>query len=586
MAKQHYSGFVRKRIGILLFLFACVSVLFMTRLFFIQVIHSAYYRKEGELQRIKKSLIDSKRGNIYDKSGKELTLSLMVPSVYAMPYKVKSPDETAAALSEVLGTDGQALKQKLSNKKRFFMWVKRRVQTWAKEKLKEKKVQGIDFVDEPKRFYPKNILLCQTLGFTGVDNQGLWGLESQYNAVLSGKRGLRFAETDSRGNLIPSGYYKEDPVVDGNHLFLNISDDIQHIAEREVEKVWKKYSARRALIIVMEPDTGYILALAGRPVFDPNNAAKFSRDTWLNMAVSFVYEPGSTFKVILAAAAIRYGMEAQANTYCPGTLKVGKYTLHCAHHEAHGAVDLHKIVVKSCNVGAATLGMRIGMTKLMQVIKDFGFGEKTKIDLPGEESGILLSSRHWSNVNTANVAFGQGIGVTPIQLLTAVNTAANGGKLMKPQIVHEIRSPEGNVIKTMKPVVVRNVLSAEAARKLALYLQDVVERGTGKNAQVEGFSVAGKTGTAQKVFHGRYGEGKFISSFVGFVPAKNPKLSILVLVDEPKGEYLGGLVAAPVFQSVARDSLLYLGVEPDKLVSNTIKVKDTATSKVKEKVSD
>lgn len=565
MAEKHYSGSVKKRIGILLFLFACITVLFTTKLFSIQVLHTSYYRKEGELQRLKKSLIDPKRGNVYDKSGKELTLSLMVPSVYAMPYKIKNSSEAAEILSEVLGMNEHELEQKLSNKKRYFLWIKRRVQPWVKQKLMEKKVQGVDFVDEPKRFYPKNVLLCHTLGFTGVDNQGLWGLESQYDSVLRGKKGTRLAETDSRGNLIPSGYYKEDPVTDGDHLFLNISEDIQHIAEREVDKAWKSHHARGALIIVMEPDTGYILALASRPVFDPNSATKFSHDVWKNPAVSLTYEPGSTFKVILAAAAIKLGMEKEAQTYCPGSIKVGKHTLHCAHHQSHGAVNLSRIIEKSCNVGAATLGMRIGMTKLIKVIRDFGFGARTKIDLPGEEAGILLAEKYWSTVNTANVAFGQGIGVTPIQLLTAVNAVANGGKLMKPQIVHEIRSPEGEIIKTFHPQLVRKVMNAEAARKLAGYLQNVIENGTGKNAQVDGFTAAGKTGTAQKVVHGRYGEGKFISSFVGFVPAKNPKLSILVLVDEPQGDYLGGAVAAPVFQSVARDSLLYLGAAPDNI---------------------
>ncbi len=571
MAERHHSSSVQKRIAFILFLFACISTGFATRLFYIQVVHSAYYRKEGDLQRIKKSLIDPKRGNVYDRSGKELTLSLMVPSVFAMPYKIKEPQAAAEALSSVMGMDKQKLEQKLSDKKRYFVWLKRRVQPWMEQKLKEKKVKGIDFVQEPKRFYPKNALLCHTLGFTGVDNQGLWGIESEYDSVLRGKNGTLLAERDSRGGLIPSGFYKEDPVVDGNHLILNISEDIQHIAEREVEKVWRARHAKRALVLVMEPDTGAILALAARPVFDPNNAAKFPRDTWLNPAVSFTYEPGSTFKIILAAAAISLRRQGDAQTFCPGSIKVGKYTLHCAHHQAHGAVDLHRIVEKSCNVGAATLGMRIGMNTLNKFIRNFGFGGKTKIDIPGEESGILLSSKYWSTVHTATVGFGQGIAVTPLQLLTAVNAVANGGKLMKPQLVREVRSPEGNSVKVFNPLIVRKVMRPEDARLLAQYLQDAVEEGTGKNARVPGFSVAGKTGTAQKVSpYGGYMANGFISSFVGFAPAKSPKLTILVLVDEPRGEYLGGAVAAPVFQMVAKDSLLALGVAPDQTITGSI----------------
>ncbi|MBO8168062.1 MAG: stage V sporulation protein D [Thermoanaerobacteraceae bacterium] len=560
---------IRKRTTQLFIGFACVLFLLVLRLAWIQFIKGDDLRQMALEARLREIPVEAKRGTIYDRNGNKLAISVSAESVYALPSEVKragNPRETARKLAQILGMSEDKV-YGIITKDRAFMWVKRKVSFEQAAKIKEADLPGIKTVEESQRFYPKGSLAAHLLGFAGIDNQGLEGLEVMYDKELSGTPGRIVIEYDAGGRQIPQALHKYYPPEDGLSLQLTIDQTIQYIAERELDALMASpTNPKSATIIVMDPNTGYIMALASRPNYDPNSFREYPPENWRNIAVSNAYEPGSTFKIITAATALEEGVVSPEDRfYDPGYVKVGSERIKCwRSYRPHGSQSFVEGVQNSCNPVFVEVGLKVEEKReglFYQYIKGFGFGQRTGIDLPGEAKGIMIPEDKLKKINVATISIGQSIAVTPIQLITAVSAVANGGKLMKPQLVQAILDQEVRVVKKFEPKVIRKVISEETAKKLALILETVVSQGTGKNAYIEGYRVAGKTGTAQKAGPGGYQKGKYIASFIGFAPANDPKLVVLVVVDEPQGyPYYGGTVAAPIFKRVMEDSLRYLGV--------------------------
>jgi len=413
------------------------------------------------------------------------------------------------------------------------------------------------------------------LGFWGIDNQGLGGIEITYDSVLSGKSGTIMVEYDARGQEIPDALQKYIPPQDGNSILLTIDETIQYIVERELDEVIKTSNPKRAGAIVMEPKTGRILAMASRPTYDPNNYKDYDQSFWRNFLISDVYEPGSTFKTVTAAGALEEGVvKPEDRFYDPGYIKVGKETVKCWRHgRPHGSQSFVEGVQNSCNPVFVTVGLREGKEIFYRYLYGFGFGKKTGIELPGEATGILVNKDRAKDIDLATMSIGQANAVTPIQLITAFSAIANGGTYLKPQLVKEIRDKDGNLIQSIEPEVVQQVVSEKTSKTLLSILETVVSEGTGKNAYIEGYRAGGKTGTAQKILPGGgYSSNEFIASFMGVAPVNDPQMVVLFIIDSPQGVYFGGQIAAPRFKNIVRDSLRYLQVEaqvdPHK-ISNT-----------------
>ncbi len=560
---------IRKRTTQLFIFFTCVLFLLVIRLTWVQFVHGDEFRQKALEARLREVPVEAKRGTIYDRNGNKLAISISADSVYALPPEVnrsKRAEETARTLADILDMSPEKVFE-IITRNRSFMWVKRKVSFAQAAKIKKANLPGIKIVEESQRFYPKGTLASHLLGFAGVDNQGLEGLEVMYDKVLKGTPGRIVIEYDAGGRQIPQALHQYYPPEDGLSLQLTIDQTIQYIAERELDAlVSGPTNPKSATIIVMEPKTGHILALASRPNYDPNKFREYPPQTWRNIAVSNAYEPGSTFKIVTASTALEEGVvKPDDRFYDPGYVKVGSERIKCwRYYRPHGSQSFTEGVQNSCNPVFVEVGLRVEEKEtglFYQYIKGFGFGQQTGIDLPGEAKGIMIPKDKLKKINIATISIGQAIAVTPIQLITAASAVANGGKLMRPQLVQAILDKDGNVVKKIEPEKVRTVISEETARKLALILESVVSEGTGKNAFIEGYRVAGKTGTAQKAGAGGYQQGKYVASFLGFAPANDPQLAILVLVDEPQGyPYYGGTVAAPIFKRVMEDSLRYLGV--------------------------
>jgi stage V sporulation protein D (sporulation-specific penicillin-binding protein) len=480
----------------------------------------------------------------------------------ASPPDIKDIETTANLLSTALNMDREELEETLreaKNKKKGAIYIKRKITEEESETVRNLKLSGIYFTKEHKRFYPERNLCSHVLGFTGIDSQGLDGIELVYEKYLKGTPGRIVSEKDALSRKLPFGVDKYIPPEDGLDLVLTIDKIIQHIAERELEKALAEHNAKRGTIIVMDPKTGEILAMTNKPDYDPNNYGEFSQILWRNAAVSDVYEPGSTFKIVTASAALEEGVaRPEDKFYDPGYAMVSGVRIGCWYHGGHGSQTFIQLLENSCNPGFVELGMKLGKDRFMKYIKGFGFGEVTGIDLPGEARGILDPSKV-GPVELATITFGQGISVTPVQLITALSTIANDGKLVQPHVAKAIVDKEGNTVQEFSPAPLRQVVSYETAQEMKKILESVVTNGTGGRGKVEGFRVAGKTGTAEK-----YSPGKYVVSYMGFAPVDDPKLAILVIIDEPTGGLIyGGTIAGPVFQKVMADSLNYLGIEPN-----------------------
>jgi cell division protein FtsI/penicillin-binding protein 2 len=548
---------------LIFFLFIIFSFVIINRLFDLQIRQGENFYIIGKKIRESRKHIKSKRGNIYDRNGRLLACDLTLYSVVAEPFKIENKKEIAQKLSEILKVDEKEILYKLYTK-RFFSYIKRKVPDELVRKVKKLNIKGIYFLPESKRFYPNGEIASHILGFCGTDMNGLGGVEFFYDKYLKGEDGYFKGEFDARGSKkglpIPISELREEKhPVNGCDIFLTIDMDLQRIAEREAEKAYNELKAKSVTILIMNPKTGEILASANKPSFDSNNFNNFKEEMWRNPIVSKVYEPGSVFKVFLISTGLEEGIiKRNSKFYCGGELKIHNTVLHDAEErEKHGFLEIPYILAHSCNICAAQIGLKIGKEKLSNYLKNFGFGDKTGIDLPGEEKGIF-KPQMWGEVDLSRISFGHSVSVTPIQLLSAISCIANDGILMKPYIVKEIRNFQTKTLKKFSPEIVRKVITKKTADEITSYMVKVVKEGTGKLAKIDGYTVAGKTGTSQKSL-GKLGyQKKYISSFAGFVPAESPKISILIIVDEPKGEYLAGKVAAPIFKNVAEECLFIL----------------------------
>jgi cell division protein FtsI (penicillin-binding protein 3) len=511
-----------------------------------------------------------KRGAIYDAKGNTLAESAEVNSVYARPRQVKSPSHTARELSRILNLDRGTLLKKLKTKKSF-VWVKRKVTPKQTSRIRESGLAGIYFVKESRRFYPQrshphsHYLAAHLVGFVGIDSKGLEGIEAKYDATLSGNATRLTLGKDAFGREILTEVPIPGRSLENHNLYLTIDTNIQYAVEMELKGAVEEHGAKRGMAVVMDPTSGKIIAMANYPSFNPNRFWDYPPQRWRNRVVTDIFEPGSIFKVFLASAALE---ERAAKRHDIFFCENGSYTLSgktIRDVKKYGWLSLEHIIRYSSNIGAAKVAQLVGRERFHHYIGEFGFGYKTGIDLPGEAKGIVRPPRTWSKVALGNIAFGQGVAVTCMQLISAISAIANGGNLLRPYVVDRVVDSKGNAVRQSHPTIIRRVLSEETARTLTSILKGIVrEGGTGTSAALPNYDVAGKTGTAQKVdgLVGGYYQDRFISSFVGYVPSNRPRLVILVVIDEPQGIPYGGRVAGPVFKNIAQRSLQYLNIPP------------------------
>ncbi len=563
---------LKKRIIFLLVLFLLVLAGLSAKAFHLQILDPGRLQEKAARQIRKTTSILSERGEIFDRNSNELAISMEVVSVFAHTKDIKDPKRVAAIVAPILDVGRRTIEKKLKRKNRF-VWLKRQVDLMDKDKYILKDIKGVGSLKEAKRFYPTPQLASNVIGFVGYDSVGLEGVEWSYNKYLKGEDIKLANMRDALGREIASEDTKKVALSQGNDLVLTIDRTIQYITEKELKKAVKKAEAKAGIAIVMNPLTGEILAMTSLPTFDPNHYYRYRPGDWRNRAITDTYEPGSTFKIFLAAAAIEEGVVDPLDIfYCEnGKYRIADRVFHDS--KKHGWLSVKDIIKYSSNIGVIKIAEKLSKEKQYRYIKDFGFGEKTGIDLPGEVSGYVMDIDDWSKVTAATTAFGQGISTTAVQLVTAVSAIANKGVLMEPRIIKRIVAANGGVVKEFHPVVSKRVVSQETALKVTNILKGVTMKGgTGERASVPFVEVAGKTGTAQKpdpVNRG-YEPGKYVSSFLGFAPADSPKLAIIVMVDEPENDYYGSAVAAPVFREILRQSMAYLDIMPFK-EGNTFK---------------
>ncbi len=528
--------------------------LLVARAVVVQAVDGSRYRAEAARQHVQDLTLDAKRGVIYDRNGAELAVSQRMATIYATPYLIKEPAVTAAKLAPVLGVKESELLVKLAAGGGYVR-LARKVDPAIGERVGKLDLPGVGVQPEDKRVYPRGALAAQLLGFVGTDNDGLTGLELQYQGRLTGVKGERRVVTDPMGRSLD--IVSDTASREGSSLVLTIDEDIQFEAEQVLGETVKQFGAKKATAVVIDPRNGEVLAMADSPGYDANKFLDATDAERRNTVVTDLYEPGSTFKVVVAAAALERGLVTKDTVlHVPRTIRVYDRVVHEAHTNLPAIRNLTvtQILSESSNVGAVMLGQEVGKDDLVDMIHRFGFTKPLGIDFPGEAGGIMLPPDKWSGSTIANVPMGQGISVTPLQIASAYATIANGGVFVQPHLVRDAATPETH-----------RVVSSTVAADLMQMLQVTVNTGTGKNARLQGYAVAGKTGTAQKVNAdgSGYSDTKFISSFVGMVPAQSPRLVVLVTVDEPsKGGYYGSDVAAPAFARITDFALKHLEIPP------------------------
>lgn len=505
------------------------------------------------------------RGKIYDRLGRVLAVYLDTTSIYAVPREIKDKEACAQLLAEELSVDNQTLLKRF-NKDNYFAWVKRKADEKTVEKAKALRAKGVYLTSESKRFYPGGKLACHILGITGIDNEGLEGVELYYDRELKGESGWKRSWRDAKRREMISWETETLPPRDGENLVLTIDEVIQYIIEKEIESIVKSSRAKAVSIVALNPATGEVLGMANYPWFDPNQASRVKMDSVRNRAISDSFEPGSVFKIITASSALEEkAVNFDSEFFCEnGTYKVGKRVLH--DYRPYGTLKFREVIEKSSNIGVSKVAARIGKDKLSDYIKKFNFSEKTGIDLPGEAHGIMRNPKNWSYVDMTTIPMGQGIAVTALQLACATSVIANEGVLMKPYVVSRFLNEEGVCVKENSPQAIRRVISKKTADQVKELMEGVVERGTGKAARISNFRSGGKTGTAQKVMpEGGYYKDKYIASFVGFSPYEKPAVALAVCVDDPRGKHFGGQVCAPAFKNIMEKILSYMEIESDKI---------------------
>jgi len=556
------------RIKIVLLVIVFLFILIIGKVFYIQVFQYKKLNNYASSLWSRNLPIEANRGVIYDINGTILADNITTTSLVLIPNQIKDKDKTAELLAGILNVskDDMLLHvNKIASIERVHP-EGRRLSYEIADKISDLELPGVYLIKESKRYYPYDTTLSHTIGFVGIDNQGLSGLELIYDQYLTGSYGAIKYFSDAKGNRLQLSEIYEQP-QDGINMTLTINYDIQASLERELDNVVSKYNPDQALGIVMNPNTGEILAISSRPNFSPSEYQNYTvEEINRNLPIWMTYEPGSTFKIVTLAASVNEKIVDLNNDtfFDSGAVNVEGATLHCWKHGGHGAQTFLQVVENSCNPGFVNLGLKLGKEKLFEYIRNFGFGSKTGVDLNGESSGILFNLDRVGPVELATTAFGQGVSVTPIQQITAVSAAINGGNLYKPYIVKSLNEPETNsVILENNPTIVKQVISRESSDIVKYALESVVQNGTGRNAYIDGYRVGGKTGTAQKVKDGRYMVGNYITSFIGFLPADDPQVVVYVAVDNAKGvTQYGGPVAAPIARNILVDAIDALDIKP------------------------
>lgn len=574
----------KKRLTGTLFVILILIFLLILRVGYLQIVRGEEFKKEALEQWTRGIPLKPKRGIIYDRNKKKLAVSVSKDTVWVRPEDIvdKKKSESIKTLSQILSMDEKDVKEKLNSKKNLLK-VKQWIEPEQSEKLKEAKIKGIEVVEDNKRYYPNKDFASHIIGHTNIDQVGQYGVERTFNEEMTGIAGKWVKTTDAVGRQLPSNYEKLYEAKDGLNVVLTLDENIQRFADRVSRETQKRHNAKNTSIIVMDVDTGEILAMANKPDYDPNKPRqpvdekllaeweglsdkeheKQWFEMWRNFPINDNYEPGSTFKIITTASGLEESLiNKQTQFYCSGRITRVKNGGSCI--RAHGNQTLEEAFRNSCNVAMADIGLSLGRESFYKYIKDFGFGEKTGVALTGETKGIIpASAEDIKDINLTTISYGYGVAITPMQLITSVSSVVNGGSLMKPQIVKELVNEEGRVVKKIEPEVVRKPISKETSKKMLDILEYAIENEGGE-AFVSGYRVGGKTGTARKIVGGKY-EPVYVSSFIGVAPIDDPKIAVLVVVDEPdlgEGGYYGNLVAKPAAGEVIKDTLKYLNIKP------------------------
>lgn len=535
----------------------CFAV-FAFRLILIQIFNSEFLAGLAKKQHNHAIVLEPKRGTIYDRHLRPLAINLPVYSLFANSRSMSDDDRKRAVtiLSEKFGFDREMIKRRLERKK-LFVWINRKMPQEMYEQIKAYKLKGIDFVKESKRYYPNKSLAAHIIGFAGIDNNGLEGMELYLDKYLKGKEGMSQILRDAKPRelLIERNYLAPQ---NGYNVILTIDETIQYIAERALENGYKKFNAKGASIVVLNPKTGEILALANQPTYNLEQFSSVNPENKTNRAVAYTYEPGSVFKIVAAAAALEENAFKETDMiFCEnGSYKVGNHYL--KDHDPLGLLSFQQVIEQSSNIGTTKIAQRLGADVFYNYAHKFRFGFKTGVDMIGEVGGWLKPPSQWSKTSIGAIPIGQEVTVTALQLAGAIAAIANDGVYMKPFIVKEIKDDHDQTIESFEPQILDRVMTPQTAKRVKAILQGVVENGTGKKALIPGVTVGGKTGTAQKVEGGVYSHSKFYASFIGFAPVEDAQLAAVVVYDEPRPAYYGGTVAAPVFQEVVDNSLKYL----------------------------
>jgi cell division protein FtsI (penicillin-binding protein 3) len=551
-----------RRIRLLLAVFALVFAMTLLRAFWLQGVRAQTLARMAANQHRQTVTLAANRGTIYDSTGVQLAIGEQAITVYADPLQIPDPTKVAPVVARILRLDPKKVYEKLADRAHGFVYVERKADPARAAKLQAKHLAGLGFYPEERRFYPQHAIASQVLGYAGVDNHGLSGLELALDKPLAGRPGRETLVRDPLGHVLDS--IVSTPALNGSDVSLTIDHNIQGTAEAVLRETVQKWHAKDATAVVLDPRTGAVLAMAVAPTYDGNSFPSVPKDLQRNRAVTDTYEPGSTFKLVTVAGALSTGIVTPRTPFTlPYSIQVADRTIHDAEPRGTETMSVAQILARSSNVGAITLARLLGKERLMSWIGRFGYGRPTGIDYPGESQGIVLPADRWSGSTIGNVPIGQGIAVTPIQMASAYASIANGGLWTRPHLVERVGAG------LSRPPAHRRIVSPWIARELTSMLQNVVLDGTGTLAQIPGYHVAGKTGTAAKPDpQGGYSSSRYVASFVGFAPATRPRAVVLVTVDEPHGAIWGGVVAAPAFKTIMQQTLQYLSAPPDAASSS------------------
>ena len=568
MTEQHIRSARNSKIFCLLLLVA-LAVL-AGRLAWLQIVDGKLWSERAREQLQESRSLQTPRGGIYDRNGKELAISHMAKSLYANPREVQDPDGLAKKLVPLLNVPEATLRDRLKVKGAF-IWLKRTLEPAEYARVSEfiarEKIRGLDFLEESRRVYPNDQLAAHVLGFVGTDDKGLTGIEMGMDSTIKGQTHKQILDTDSKGTPIFQSIFAFTKPKPGHSIHLTIDSAIQFAVEQALDNSLARTKAQAATMIVMNPKTGEILAMASRPAYNPNAFFRYPEQVWRNRAISGIYEPGSTFKALVAAAGIQEKVVTSKEIFNDtGAIDVGGRIIKNWDGGSYGKMPFSDIIKYSINTGFAEVAQRMGGARMLKYSESFGFGKMTGVELPGEEEGILLGLKSMQPSDVATMGIGQAVAVTPLQLLTAVSALANDGKLLKPKIIKEIRDGDGLLVSYSAPQLVRQVVAPEVAHELVGLLEKVLTEGGGKRANVEGYRFAGKTGTAERLRDdgAGYDPGRYIASFVGFGPLEDIQLAGLVVIDSPRGLYYGGEIAAPVFAEAMTQIVRIMGLRPSQ----------------------